>query len=411
MDKEIFISHRNSDEKFVGLLETFLTTCGIKSETIFCSSLPGNDVQCEVSKEIKAAFQTSRLNIVLLSDGYYQSAYCQNESGIIWYLDTEKTIFALPEINKFNMEGFLNSEYIIRRMDSKEDILTFSDNLREIFPSFITKVAGLNAKIDRLIEQYKEALSSREPVNPPIVSKEVNDLDREIQAGGFSDAEKVILLYFYETQKLNVDASLQSLASWMNEQNAIAVDMESGFETLKDDGLLVLYNDEFGNYEYKLTMSVYRNLLKITQPSVEILRSALQIKSDISNESDNEVDDLIRESFLQEEILFLKYLMDLRRDTLFAGWQADKEINLIKNWEKINKLDTCPLSQEYDDLLNKLIIRNLIEVKEVTQAGNPKEYRLTPVFTQSLQSLSPESKKIIHQTVRVYQAMMIDLPF
>jgi|BioPla2DNA2_1021312.scaffolds.fasta_scaffold72539_1 hypothetical protein len=189
MDKEIFISHRNSDEKFVYLLKTFLTTCGIESETIFCSSLPGNGVKYEISKEIKAAFQTSRLNIVLLSDGYYQSAYCQNEAGIIWYLDTEKTVFALPEINKFNMEGFLNSEYIIRRMDSKEDILTFSDNLREIFPNFTTKFADLNEKIDRLIEQYKSALSSREPLSPSIVSKDENEIDRELSGLGYTDEQ------------------------------------------------------------------------------------------------------------------------------------------------------------------------------------------------------------------------------
>lgn len=411
MDKEIFISHRNSDKIFVDLLETFLTTCGIESETIFCSSLPGNGVQCEISKEIKAALRTSKLNIVLLSDGYYQSAYCQNEAGIIWYSDTEKTVFALPEIDKFNMEGFLNSEYIIRRMDSKHDILTFSDKLKEIFPRFKPTAANLNAKIDKLIEQYKEALCSREPVNPPIVPKEVNDLDREIQAGGFSDAEKIILLYFYETQKLNVDASLLPLSSWMSEQNASGVDVESGFETLKEDGLLTSYTDEFGNFEYKLSMSTYRHLLKITQPSVEILRSALQIKSDIANECDNEIDDLIKEGFSQEEILLLKYIMDLRLDTLFAGWQEYKEINMIKNWEEVNKLNTSPLSQEYSDLLNKLIIRKLVEVEEVTREGNPKKYRLAPVFTESLESLSPESKKTIYQTVRIYQAMKEELPF
>lgn len=57
MDKEIFISHRSCDKSFADLLETFLTTCGIPSEKIFCSSLPGNDILCEISNEIKAAFK------------------------------------------------------------------------------------------------------------------------------------------------------------------------------------------------------------------------------------------------------------------------------------------------------------------------------------------------------------------
>lgn len=412
MDKEIFISHRSSDKKFADLLETFLTTCGIPSETIFCSSLPGNDILCEISNEIKAALKTSKLNIVLLSDTYYQSAYCQNEAGVIWYSDTSKVIFALPEINEHSMEGFLNNENKIRRMDSKSDLLAFSDILKSKFPSFITTVAGLNAKIDKLLEQYGTSLNSRPPTNVPVVAKLDNSLEKEILAGSFSEAEKVILLYFYGTQKLGVEASLLPYKNWINKQNAIDVDTESGFALLVEDGLLEQITDPVGNLcEYKLSISAYRNLRKITQPSIEILRSALKVGSETRNrKSDNEIDNLINKGFSPEDILLLKYIMDLSRNTLYAGWQASQEIDMIRNWEEINELDNS-LSQKYTDLLNKLFIRKFIEVKEVTSYGNPKEYRISPVFLQSLQSISPESKNAIQRIVEEHKSVTDELPF
>lgn len=412
MDREIFISHRSSDKKFADLLETFLTTCGIPSETIFCSSLPGNDILCEITNEIKTALQTSKLNIVLLSDAYYQSAYCQNEAGVIWYSGTKKTVFALPEINEYNMEGFLNSENKIRRLDNKSDILAFSDILKNNFPSFITTVAGLNAKIDKLLEQYGTALNSRVLTNTAAVAKLDNDLEREIQESSFSDAEKVILLYFYETQKLCVEASLLPYLNWMNKQNAIDVDTESGFALLAEDGLLEQIADPVGNLcEYKLSISTYRNLRKIKQPAVEILRSALKVGSDTRNKkSDNEIDNLIKKGFTLEDILLLKYIMDLSRSTLYAGWQASQEIAMIRSWEEINELDNS-LSQKYTDLLNKLFIRKYIEVKEVTSYGNPKEYKISPVFLQSLQSMSLESKNAIQQVVESHKAVTDELPF
>ena len=412
MNKEIFISHRSCDKKFADLLETFLTTCGIPSETIFCSSLPGNDILCEISNEIKTALQTSKLNIAILSDAYYQSAYCQNEAGVIWCSGTIKTVFALPEINEHNMEGFLNSENKIRRMDNKSDLLAFSDILKALFPSFITTVAGLNAKIDKLLEQYGTALNSRPLTNAPVVAKLDNALEREIQAGSFSDAEKVILLYFYDTQKLCVEASLLPYKSWMNKQNAIDVDTESGFALLAEDGLVEQTADAVGNLcEYKLSLSTYRNLRKMTHPSIEILRSALQVGSDTRNKkSGNEIDNLIKKGFSPEDILLLKYIMDLSRSTLYAGWQSSQEIDMIRNWEEINELDNS-LSQKYSDLLNKLFIRKFIEVKEVTSYGNPKEYRISPVFLQSLQSISSESKYAIQRIVEEHKAEADEFPF
>lgn len=47
--------------KIVNVIKDFLIYCGISSEKIFCSSLPGYDVTQNISNEIKCALQTSKL--------------------------------------------------------------------------------------------------------------------------------------------------------------------------------------------------------------------------------------------------------------------------------------------------------------------------------------------------------------
>jgi hypothetical protein len=155
--QKIFISHRSTDKRVAGIFENFLTTCGIPYSQIFCSSLPGNDVETQISSEIKENLKASILNIALLSNDYYQSAYCQNEAGIIWFLDTEKIIIALPEIDSNHMEGFLNSEHKIRRLNIKSDVSAICDIVKKYY-EIIPSSTKLNANIDWLIEQYNEAI-------------------------------------------------------------------------------------------------------------------------------------------------------------------------------------------------------------------------------------------------------------
>ena len=96
----IFISHRTTDRAIADILLDFFIATGISREKIFCSSLPGNDVRERISVEVKEALQNSCLNIAILSDDYYKSAYCLNEAGILWFEKTPVIPIALPEINQ-----------------------------------------------------------------------------------------------------------------------------------------------------------------------------------------------------------------------------------------------------------------------------------------------------------------------
>ena len=57
MKNIIFISHRSTDKDIADMLVDFFVGTGILKEAVFCSSLPGNDINERISGEVKAALQ------------------------------------------------------------------------------------------------------------------------------------------------------------------------------------------------------------------------------------------------------------------------------------------------------------------------------------------------------------------
>ena len=73
MRSEIFISHRYSNKEYADIFQDFLVGCGVSKELIFCSSLPGNDVDKNIPKEVKEHLKHSAINVILLSSEYFES--------------------------------------------------------------------------------------------------------------------------------------------------------------------------------------------------------------------------------------------------------------------------------------------------------------------------------------------------
>lgn len=127
--KKIFISHNTQDKAVADFFVDFLIAIGISRDSIFCSSLPGNNVIENISSEIRESLNISKVNVVILSNSYYQSPYCLNEAGIIWYKNDLKIIIGLPEISIDNMQGFINKDYLIRHLNNSDDIYAIVDDL------------------------------------------------------------------------------------------------------------------------------------------------------------------------------------------------------------------------------------------------------------------------------------------
>lgn len=158
---KIFISHRATDGDIADALFDFFVSTGIPREMIFCSSLPGNDVKEKISTEVKEAIKNSCLNIAILSDEYYKSAYCLNEAGILWFLDVPVIPIALPEISHQNMIGFLNDDYKIRRLDDADDIAYIYDTACEVSGSSQIKACVITAESRKLINKFQKLLPNQ----------------------------------------------------------------------------------------------------------------------------------------------------------------------------------------------------------------------------------------------------------
>ncbi len=178
---EIFISHRTTDSPVADMIKDFLVATGIPNDKIFCSSLPGNDVEEKIATEVKNHLQKSIIVILLLSHDYYASAYCLNEAGIAWYLDDALAIpIGFPEIDHTNMYGFLSSDYKLRRLNDDGDIAYLFDQAQERLRTEHVFHGVITQETRKLKERYEKYISDRKDVAVPIASDKEAELEAEI---------------------------------------------------------------------------------------------------------------------------------------------------------------------------------------------------------------------------------------
>ncbi len=159
---QVFISHRSIDASIADMIKDFLVGTGIPNDKIFCSSLPGNDVNEKISPEVKQRLKDASVIILILSKDYYESAFCLNEAGVAWYLDDVVSIpIGLPEISHDKMVGFLNSDYKLRRLDVDGDISYLYDAVHEKLNTSSVKHGVITQEMAKLKERYLNNIGNR----------------------------------------------------------------------------------------------------------------------------------------------------------------------------------------------------------------------------------------------------------
>ena len=158
---KIFISHSTQDKIVADIFVDFLIAVGISREEIFCSSLPGNNVKENITTEIRESLDSSNVYICILSSSYYQSAYCLNEAGIIWYKKAATIIIGLPEITIDNMHGFINKDYMIRHLNNSDDIYAIIDDVISVLNLNQIKHQVISTETVKLVRKYNDFLTSR----------------------------------------------------------------------------------------------------------------------------------------------------------------------------------------------------------------------------------------------------------
>ena len=255
-NSKIFISHRTSDKNIADALLDFFVATGISREKVFCSSLPGNDVKENIPMEIKEAIKNSCLNIAILSNEYYESAYCLNEAGILWFQDVTVIPIALPEIKPENMIGFLNSGYKIRRLDNSDDIAYIYDIVCEKSDSHQSKTSVVNVESRKLIDKYKEIISYR----PQIQKHEINK-----QFEITTDDERIVLYYLLLNQVRKV--AKNKMINWLQDDEVYGVDVSNAFDLLSSLG-----NSRFDNETLELSIDVFREYSRNSSEIINDLR-------------------------------------------------------------------------------------------------------------------------------------------
>ena len=390
----VFISHRSSEAKVADMLRDFLVGTGIPNDCIFCSSLPGNDVKHRISPEVKEKIKYSAVNIALLSNDYYNSAYCVNEAGIIWLREEAiPIVIGMPEITHDNMLGFLNNDYKLRRLNSDDDIAAIYDAVQKavgVPPATISVVVNASHKLK---ENYDAFISSR-----TIESQSKGHPTADIVDLITTDDEKIVLLYVFKKNIRKIKK--EAIAQWLQDLEIYDVNIDNAFDLLSTIGSGKNHGEQL-----ELGIDFFR---EITTQSEAIIQSLSPILEKHIISSQTILQQMFKSRQLDDvDMLFVAYIIDEKMDTFGDRWQAEAQIADIKEWEAKNSLDST-LSENYSKSLSLFIQNRLVYESAWTSYGNAKEYSLCSSVRQWLLQNPSELKDLL---ASVKKAHTFDLPF
>lgn len=358
---KIFISHNTQDKVVADIFVDFLIAVGISRNEIFCSSLPGNNVKENITAEIRGSLDRSNVYICVLSSSYYQSAYCLNEAGIIWYKNVATIIIGLPEITIDNMQGFINKDYMIRHLNNADDIYAIIDDVISVLNLTQIKHQVINSETAKLIRKYNDFLTIRRTESTGNIPSNTVDL-----ATVSTDDEKIII-YFMIIKGLR-KTSKKDIIDWLQKKEIFNVDINNGF-----DLLTFLGNSKYENEIFELDITYFR---KFSNQKDEIKDALRPIVFNHYEKVSNKFINLWQRNVFSDEMkLFLMYIIENKISKLGDRWKAAFEINSLSEWVNNNSIPVS-VANNYGIYLNLLITNNLVYESEWTSYGNPREYTL-----------------------------------
>lgn len=392
---KIFISHRALDKEVVDILFEFLIAVGIPRESIFCSSLPGNDVKEKISDEVKRAIDESVINIVLLSKDYYDSAYCLNEAGIIWYKDIKVIVIALPEITPDNMYGFLDSNYKIRRLNNDTDVSYIYEEIRETINIPQVKIDVFTVEFKKLLKKYEEFLNNREDC----IAEDNSQIEKEITIDDLVTDDERIVMYYILSKKVRI-IKKDDLKNWLQDIEIYDVNIENAFDLLSNLG-----KGNYNNERLEIDIDVFRKYSANCDDYISDLQAVVHKHQIVSAIEFERMWNL--EKFDDVDKLFIAYIINENVISFGTRWKEKIQIEHIKRWEENNYLQSI-LSKKYDKSLNLFINKRFVYESSWTDYGNPREYTLCNSLKDYLFSSEFSHIDELNRIVDKYEE---DLPF
>lgn len=391
---EIFISHRSTDKELVDILVDFLIGTGIPRETVFCSSLPGNDIKERISGEVRKALKKSVLNIAILSQEYYKSIYCLNEAGVLWYCDDVTVIpVALPEITNDNMLGFLDAEYKLRRLDCENDISYIYDTVREKASTPQASTSVVIREIQKLKERYAKFIGSR------IIMKTDDANDSKVDMSEITTDDERIILYYMLNKNVRT-VSKEAVIKWLHTNELYEVNVGNAFELLASFGEGVDHDDSL-----QLDLEFFRCVSKRVQEKMAELKKYVEEHRVLAENTFRKLWD--EGKIEQIEQLFCAYIVEEEMHTFKIHWATDEQVKDIKQWEEKNSL-LPELSSNYDICLRFFVRNRFVYESSYTYDGETLEYTLCPSLQDFLFDCPDDYREQLEAVKNTYY---LELPF
>ena len=393
MNPVIFISHSTSDKAIANILRDYLITIGINNDLIFCSSLPSNGVDENISVEVRENLKNSQVNIALLSNNYYGSPYCLNEAGIIWFNNKPTIVIGLPEITHKNMKGFLDSQYILRRLDNNNDLSNIYDRIQEILKFDKPRTATINEAINKAIVCYTHAISTRKTDE---TEKNVTVSPTHLCSHITTDDEKIVLYYILDNKIRKV--SKYNVEKWLEQNEIYDVNIDNAFDLLSS-----VADGKTENGTLELDISFFRDLT--TNDIPDSLKQIVKKHTSLSSEtfkklhSNGELEDIY--------LLFSSYIIDEKEEKFGSAWKAKEQVDRIREWEGKCSLYSS-LSLYYSKCINFFNDMKLVYASEWTENGNVREYTLCPSIKDYLFN---HNEDLFEDILKVKKKNYCELPF
>ena len=393
MNSVVFISHSTSDKDIAAILRDFLISIGINNDLIFCSSLPSNGVNEKIPDEVKENLNNSKVNIALLSNNYYGSAYCLNEAGIIWFQDKPAILIGLPEIKHKDMQGFLDSNYILRRINNNNDLSYICDIVHSALDISTPRLATISEAIEKTVRRYNEVVSKRETEN----AQNPVTLDPDVFFSSITTDDEKVVLYYILSNKIR-KVTKQNVKEWLQEKEIYGIKIENAFDLLSSVAEGKTENDTL-----ELDIDFFRKLISQDQP--DSLLSIIEKHKILSS-------DTFKNLYLSGDmediyILFAAYIVDEKEEKFGYRWKDQEQIEKIKKWEeKYSLLDS--LSENYLQCIYFFIANKLVYESDWTSYGNAREYTLCRSLKEYLFYNCDE---LYDDILRVKKAVYYEPPF
>lgn len=132
-ESKVFISHSSQDKSYVSDIVDFLEDIGLRSDQLFCSSIPGYNIPLneDIYDYLKKQFQEFNLHVIfVLSENYYQSVACMNEMGAAWILQNKYTTILIPGFEFNEIQGAINPRKIGLKLDG--DLIDIKEKLEQL---------------------------------------------------------------------------------------------------------------------------------------------------------------------------------------------------------------------------------------------------------------------------------------